>query len=167
MIRVGILTISDRSFKKEREDKSGELIRSIIMEWGGSVDSYGIVPDEGNVIVKELIKLTDEMNLDLVLTSGGTGLAERDVTPEATRKVIEREVPGIAEEMRRYGREKTIYALLSRAIAGSRGQALIINLPGNPRAVQECLEAILPVLSHAIEILHGKTDECAHLSQCQ
>jgi molybdopterin adenylyltransferase len=156
MITVGILTISDRSYRGEREDLSGPLLREMAVErLRGKVELEAVVPDEVDIIKGTLIVWADEVGLDLILTTGGTGFAPRDVTPEATREVIEREAPGLAETMRAKGLEITPHAILSRAVAGIRGHTLIINLPGSPKAVQEDLEAILPAIPHGIETLKG------------
>lgn len=154
MITVGVLTISDSGAKGERADSSGENIRAMIAQLPGAVISAGaIIPDERDLIAATLCEWSDEKRLNLVLTTGGTGLAPRDVTPEATLAVIERAAPGIAEAMRAVSIQHTPYGMLSRGVAGTRGRTLIINLPGSPKAVKECLEYILPVLPHAINLL--------------
>jgi len=160
MINVGILTISDKGSRGEREDLSGEKIKEIISKINGEVKYYKVIPDEKELIKKELIKVVDNMHLDLVFTTGGTGLSKRDVTPDATYEVIEKDVPGISEIIRSEGFKKTSRAILSRAISGIRGKCLIINLPGSPKGVKESLEIILQVLPHGIDILKGKTSEC-------
>jgi molybdenum cofactor synthesis domain-containing protein len=160
-MKVAILTISDKSSKGERKDHSGPTILEIMQAKGNEVISYEIVPDERNVIEKKLIDLADRLQAELILTTGGTGFSPRDVTPEATLAVIEREAPGFAEAMRAKSFEITPHALLSRAVAGIRGSTLIINLPGSPKAVRECLEVILPAIPHGIDILKGRTTECA------
>lgn len=161
MISVGILTISDKGSRGEREDLSGKKIKDIVSKIDGEVRYYKIIPDEEELIKKELIKAVDEMHLDLVFTTGGTGLAKRDVTPDATSEVIEKSVPGISEMIRGESFRKTNRAILSRAISGIRGESLIINLPGSPKGVEESLEIILDVLPHGIEILKGQASECA------
>ncbi|QTL98895.1 molybdenum cofactor biosynthesis protein [Iocasia frigidifontis] len=161
MIRVGILTLSDTGAAGQREDKSGPLIQKIISKNGGQVDYYQVIPDDQEQIAAELIKMTDDLGLNLILTTGGTGLAPRDVTPEATREVIDREVPGIAETIRLESLKKTPKAMLSRGVSGVRKETLIINLPGSPKAVEECLEVVLPVLSHAIELIKNEVTNCA------
>jgi len=158
-MKVAILTLSDRSSKGEREDKSGPLIEKMLKGIGAEVISYEVLPDERSLIKKRLIALCKKV--DLILTTGGTGPSPRDVTPEATREVIEREMPGIPEAMRYEGRKKTPYAMLSRAVAGIRGNTLIINLPGSPKAVKESLDVLLRCLPHAIEKIKGSERECA------
>ncbi len=155
IIKVGILTISDSAASGTREDLSGPAIRTLVAQLPDTVVSTSaIVPDEREQIAATLRTWSDEHHLHLILTTGGTGLAPRDVTPEATRAVIEREAPGIAEGMRMASLRHTPMAMLSRGIAGVRGRTLIINLPGSPKAVRECLEVVLPVLSHALNLLN-------------
>ena len=154
MITVGILTISDGAARGERQDLSGENMRTLVAQLPDAVISASvIVPDEIDYITAVLREWSDEKHLNLILTTGGTGLAPRDVTPEATHAVIEREAPGIAEAMRAISLQYTRTAMLSRSVAGVRGHTLIINLPGSPKAVKECLEYILPVLPHAVNLL--------------
>lgn len=160
LIKVAVLTASDRSSRGEREDLSGKVIEEIVHSRGWTVAYYGIVPDDKDIIRDELIKMVDEIKADLVLTTGGTGLAPRDFTPEATLEVIDRVVPGMAEAMRMESLKKTPHAMLSRAVCGVRGKALIVNLPGSPRAVKECLEVILPVIPHALELMRGGVSDC-------
>lgn len=155
-ISVGILTVSDRCSRGETEDVSGP----VIYQWAkeglkAEVRRQAIVPDERERIREILCVWSDREGLDLILTTGGTGFAPRDITPEATRDVIERETPGLTEAMRVEGLKSTPHAMLSRAMAGIRGQTLIVNLPGSPKAVREGLAVILPALPHAIEILKG------------
>lgn len=159
MITVAVLTLSDKGATGEREDASGLLIRDIVKEIGASVSHYDILPDEKDLIKERLLYYAEKV--DLILTTGGTGLAPRDVTPDATLEIIEREVPGIAEAMRFEGLKKTKRAMLSRAVAGVRGTCLIVNLPGSPKAVREGLTAILDVIPHAIEKIKGDPSECA------
>lgn len=158
MITVAILSISDKGSRGEREDKSGQLISQIIKDIA-KIKHYEILPDERDLIKHKLLEYAG--SVDLILTTGGTGLSNRDVTPDATLEVIEKEVPGIAEAMRIEGLKKTKKSLLSRAVAGVRGKTLIINLPGSPAAVEESLEIILDALPHAIEKLKGDKGECA------
>jgi molybdopterin adenylyltransferase len=160
MVTVGILTISDKGSRGERQDKSGEAIREILTGTGLRIANYEIVPDEKTLIVEKLIKWADEDNLDVVITTGGTGLTPRDVTPEATLAVVDRIVPGFAEAMRAESLKKTPHAMLSRAVVGTRRKCLIVNLPGSPKAVRECLQVILPALPHAVETLKDQAGEC-------
>ena len=154
MISIGVLTISDSGAKGTRQDTSGENIRALVTQMPGAVITAGaIIPDERDQIEATLCEWSDEKHLHLILTTGGTGLAPRDITPEATRAVIDREAPGIAEAMRAVSIQHTPFGMLSRGVAGTRGRTLIINLPGSPKAVKECLECILPVLPHAVNLL--------------
>jgi molybdenum cofactor synthesis domain-containing protein len=161
MFKVAILTISDRSSKGEREDSSGPTIREMIKDLPAEVIHYEIIPDEKEQIAKALIKCADELGADLILTTGGTGLSPRDVTPEATLGVIQREVPGFSEAMRAESLKKTPHAMISRALVGIRGSSLIVNLPGSPKSVKENLAVILPALPHALSKLKGDPSECA------
>ena len=155
MIRAEILTISDRCSEGKREDLSGPAIESILKEKNIKVCTLRIAPDEAGRICADLIDFSDEAKVDLVLTTGGTGLGPRDVTPEATLSVCEKMVPGFGELMRLKGLEKTPNAILSRSTAGIRKDTLIINLPGSPKAVRECLDIIMPVLPHARKMMRG------------
>ncbi len=154
-----VLTVSDRCSRGECEDKSGVLLSEILYAHG-EVIKYDIVSDDIEEIKSRLIYMCDELKSDIIFTTGGTGFAPRDVTPEATKAVIEKEVPGIAETIRYESLKITPKAMLSRAAAGIRGRTLIINLPGSPKAVRESLEVVLPVLSHAAETLSGNTISC-------
>jgi molybdopterin adenylyltransferase len=159
-IRAAIVTLSDKGSAGQRNDQSGEVIRDMITGIGFSVDHYEILPDEQELIIESLKRLSDGGVIDLILTTGGTGVAPRDVTPEATMAVIDRVLPGMAEAMRAESLIKTPHAMISRAVAGIRKQTLIVNLPGSPKAVRENLAVILPALSHAIEKIKGDTTEC-------
>jgi molybdenum cofactor synthesis domain-containing protein len=154
--RVGILTVSDRGAAGTYEDRSGPLAADLIRSLTGwTVAEQAIVPDEFDDVVRTLETWADG-GLDLILTTGGTGLAPRDITPEATRWVLEREAPGLAEALRAESLKVTRHAMLSRGVAGTRGRTLIINLPGNPKAVREGLDVLLPVLPHALDLLSGE-----------
>lgn len=154
--RVGIITVSDRASKGEYEDKSGPVIKELVEAAGMEVVDYIIVPDEKSQIVKKLLHFSDQRQVDLVFTTGGTGFSKRDVTPEATKQVVEREVPGIGEALRAYSLTITPKAMLSRQTAGIRGNTLIINLPGSPKACKENIEYILTPLKHGLGILSGR-----------
>ena len=160
IFKAGILTISDKGWRGERQDRSGEVIRGILSQIDAQIVNYDIVPDEKNLIAEKLIQWADKDGIDVIITTGGTGLSPRDVTPEATLSVVDKVVPGFAEAMRLASLKKTPMAVLSRAVAGTRGGCLIINLPGSPKAVRECLETILPALPHAVETLKGRVSEC-------
>jgi len=162
---VGVLTISDRGARGEREDANYETIREMMIGIGARVVHYEVIPDEKEVIRARLIALSDDLHLDLILTNGGTGLAPRDVTPDATLAVIDKEVPGMAEAMRLEGLKKLPLAMISRAVAGVRGRTLIINLPGSPRGVRENLAVVLPALPHAIDKLRGSEEDCGPLQR--
>lgn len=156
MTRVGILTLSDRGAAGEYQDRSGPLIGELVVErLGAQVVEYAVIPDDFERIRATLTAWADESRLDLILTSGGTGFAPRDVTPEATRAVIQRETPGLVLAMLHASLAVTPHAMLSRAAAGIRGRTLIVNLPGSPRAARENLESILPALPHALDLLRG------------
>ncbi len=159
MIKAAILTLSDKGSKGEREDRSGLVISEMLKQIGAEIIHYEILPDEKEDIKKKLIYLSAKA--DLILTTGGTGLSPRDVTPDATLDVIEKEIPGIPEAMRSKGMEITNRAMLSRSVAGIRGETLIINLPGSPKAVEENLLIILETIPHAIKKIHGSQEECA------
>jgi molybdopterin adenylyltransferase len=159
MFRVGILTCSDKGAQGERQDTSALAIREMLPP-EFQVAQYQVVPDDREAITAPLVAWCDQDGLDLILTTGGTGLTPRDVTPEATLAVVERLVPGLAEAMRAASLAKTPHAMLSRAVAGVRRQTLIINLPGSPKAVRENLAVVLPALPHALEKIKGSPQEC-------
>jgi molybdenum cofactor synthesis domain-containing protein len=161
MIKTGILTISDKGSRNERVDGTGPAIQNVLDENIYAVEYYKIIPDEMDLICEELIHICDELKLDLILTNGGTGFSKKDVTPEATLKVVQRLTPGIPEAMRQMSLSITPKAMLSRAAAGIRDNTLIINLPGSPKGAVENLNFILPALPHGIEILNGTGGECA------
>lgn len=159
-VRAAVITLSDKGAAGLREDKSGPALVEAL-RGHALVTEHFVIPDEFEQIKAELCRLADSGNLDLILTTGGTGLAPRDVTPEATLAVVERLVPGIPEAMRAESRKITERAMLSRAQAGVRGRTLIVNLPGSPKGAVECLQVFLPVLAHAVETLRGEAYECA------
>ena len=159
MFTVGILTISDKGALGQRYDESGQVIRDFFSDLDSDIVNYEIIPDEVDVIRQKLVEWADSSETDVIITTGGTGLGERDVTPEATLAVVDRVVPGFAEAMRAVSLSKTPMAMLSRATAGVRGRSLIINLPGSPKAVRECLEVVLPAIPHAVDIIKGVVTE--------
>lgn len=159
--KAAVVTLSDKGYAGEREDKSGPLICKLIEEAGYETVKTILLPDEKKKIKKCLCTLCDEQRVDIVFTTGGTGFAPRDFTPEATMEVAERNAPGIAEAMRLASLKITPRAMLSRGVSVIRGKTLIINLPGSPKAVKENLEAVLPTLDHGLAILTGKDGECA------
>ena len=161
MFTVGIITSSDKGYNGEREDKSGQVIEEIVSENGFKVVKKVVLPDEKILLEKEMIDMCDNLNVNLLLTTGGTGFSKRDVTPEATKSVIEREALGIVEAIRFYSLQITKRAMLSRATSGIRKNTLIINLPGSPKACKESLDFVLEDIKHGIEILLGKAKECA------
>jgi molybdopterin adenylyltransferase len=160
-VKVGIITASDKGFLGERKDESGALIADIVKSRGYSVERYIVLPDDRSFLEKEMIHMADELKVNLILTTGGTGFSKRDVTPEATGAVIDRQANGIAEAIRYYSLQITPRAMLSRGVSGIRGDTLIINLPGSPKAVRETLEYILESVKHGLEILAGTAGECA------
>ncbi len=160
MIRTAIITLSDKGSVGERVDESGRVLRDLMTGAGASVDHYEVLPDDQERIISVLTRLADSGAIDLILTTGGTGVAPRDVTPEATRAVLDRELPGMAEAMRAESLKKTPHAMISRAIAGIRKQTLIVNLPGSPRAVRENLAVILPALPHTVAKIKGDPSDC-------
>ena len=161
MYTVGIITSSDKGYAGEREDKSGATIREIIEENGFKVVKQIILPDDKEMLANEFKYMCDELKVNLVLSTGGTGFSKRDITPEATKEVIEREVPGICEAIRMYSMQITKRAMLSRAVSGIRKDTLIVNMPGSPKACKEALDFVLDDLKHGIDILLGEARECA------
>ncbi len=155
---AAVLTASDRSFRGEREDKSGPKIAEMLTAAGYKVVSMHLLPDDEDGLAKELLRIADQEKPDVIFTTGGTGFSKRDRMPEATKRVIQRETPGISEAIRMHSMEITPRAMLSRAVSGIRGETLIVNLPGSPKAVQECLEFLLPPLEHGLGILRGEAD---------
>lgn len=156
MIKIAILTISDRASKGEYQDKSGEVIKDILKNIPAEINRYEIIPDEPELIKQKFVEYCDLLKVDLVISTGGTGLGPRDFTPEVTRGVIEKEVPGISEAIRIEGLKSTKNAMLSRGLSGIRGKTLIINLPGNPKACQEALSIILEPVQHGLDMIKGK-----------
>ena len=161
MFTVGIITSSDKGYRGEREDKSGQVIEEIVSQNGFKVIKKVVLPDEKDLLEKEMINTCDNLNVNLLLTTGGTGFSKRDITPEATKSVIEREALGIVEAIRFYSLQITKRAMLSRATSGIRQNTLIINLPGSPKACKEALDFVLDDVKHGIEILLGEAKECA------
>ena len=161
MYTLGIITSSDKGSKGQREDKSGEVIKKIPEAKGFKLERYTILPDERVKLSEEMKYMADELNLDLILTTGGTGFSERDITPEATKDVIEKEALGIAEAIRNYSFTITKRAMLSRGTAGIRKRTLIVNMPGSPKACEEILDYILEDLKHGLDIMKGSASECA------
>ena len=160
-MKAAVLTISDKGSAGQRQDTSGPAVAEVLKAIGAEIVRYEIVPDEVDAISGKLMEYADSLALDLVVTTGGTGVAPRDLTPEATLKVIDREVPGMAEAMRMESFKKTPHALISRAVAGIRKQTLIINLPGSPRGATENLQFILKAIPHAVDKIKGDPSECA------
>jgi len=158
-MKFGIVCVSDRCYRGECEDRSGPAIAECLKEIS-SENEYRLVPDEKEMIAGAIVSLADDYGADVVFTTGGTGFAPRDITPEATKSVIEKEVPGISEAIRAKSLEITDRAMLSRAVSGIRGKTLIINLPGSPKAVRESIEVVLPILQHAVETISGNTQSC-------
>ena len=154
ILRFTVLTISDRSSRGERPDSSGPALVELIQSRGWEVARAEILPDDLGILRESLTLFADRGEADIILTTGGTGFAPRDVTPEATLAVIDRQAPGLAEAMRSAGTAKSPHAMLSRGVAGMRGQVLIVNLPGSPKAAVENLQTILPALEHAVQLLH-------------
>ncbi len=160
-LRVAVITSSDSGFEGKREDQSGPVIEAMMKEAGYEVTEMVILPDEKEKLMAKMAQICDENTADLILTTGGTGFSPRDIMPEATKEISERDVPGIPEAMRYYSLQITGRAMLTRAAAGIRKRTLIVNMPGSPKAVRECLEYILPHLEHGLEILTERTNNCA------
>jgi molybdenum cofactor synthesis domain len=160
MYKAGIIIMSDKGSRGERVDGSGQQIRNMLADRNFQFDFYDMIPDEKEIIMERLKYASDELRLDVLFTSGGTGFSSRDVTPEATLAILDKLTPGIPEAIRYYGLQKTPKAMLSRAIAGIRGKTLIINLPGSIKGVRESLEAILPALDHGLDTMIGSSTEC-------
>ena len=161
MYTVGIITSSDKGYAGEREDKSGEVVRQLVEAAGFTVEKQIILPDDREMLANEFKVMCDELKVNLVLSTGGTGFSKRDITPEATRDIIEREAPGICEAIRMYSMQITKRAMLSRAVSGIRKDTLIVNLPGSPKACKEALDYVLDDIKHGIDILLGSASECA------
>ena len=160
-MKAGVLTISDKGSKNERKDESGPVVSELLLSIGAKVENYEIIPDEKDVIEQKLIEYSDKINLDIIVTTGGTGVSPRDLTPDATLAVLDREIPGFAEAMRMESFKKTPHALISRAVAGVRGNTLIINLPGSPKGAKENLEIVLKSIPHTVSKLQGDPTDCA------
>ena len=161
MLTVGIITSSDKGYEGLREDESSKVIEEIITQKGFKVIKKVIVPDEKEMLQKEMTDMADNLKLNLVLTTGGTGFSKRDITPEATKEILDKEVPGIVEAIRYYSLQITKRAMLSRAVSGIRKDTLIINLPGSPKACRESLDFVIDDVIHGIEIMLGSATECA------
>lgn len=164
LMKAGILTASDRSYLGQREDGSGLLLKSFVQDLPAEVALYQVLPDEKEKIQEMLLRMVNDFHCDVIFTTGGTGLAPRDVTPEATREILEREIPGIAEALRARGIKEKPTAMLSRGLAGVRAKTLIINLPGSPKAVEDSFLVLRPILVHAVQLIQGKVSDCWNLS---
>jgi len=160
-MKAGVLTISDKGARNERKDESGPAVSALLLTIGAETACYEIIPDEKEVIEEKLIDYADRRKLDLIVTTGGTGVSPRDLTPDATLAVIDRQIPGFAEAMRMESFKKTPHALISRAVAGSRGHTLIINLPGSPKGATENLVFVIKAIPHTIAKLQGDPADCA------
>jgi molybdopterin adenylyltransferase len=160
MFTVAVLTLSDKGARGQREDTSGKILAEMLAGIDGKIEKHEVIPDDRALIQEKLVFYADQLRVDVIATTGGTGVGPRDVTPEATRAVIDKEIPGMAEAMRYTGLQQTPFAMISRAIVGCRGTTLIINLPGSPKGVRENLQAILPAIPHAVEKLKGDPADC-------
>lgn len=160
-MKIGIITSSDSGYEGKREDISGKIIQEICENRGHEIVKYILLPDEISMLKEEMISMADDLNVDLILTTGGTGFSVRDNMPEATKEVIKREVPGIAEAMRYESLKITRRAMLSRAVSGIRDLTLIVNLPGSPKAVKEMLDISFETIEHGVDILNGSASNCA------
>ncbi len=160
MITAGVITVSDKGSRGERDDISGKEIIRVLKEMPAAVSDYEVVPDEKEIIKQKLSEYADIKNLDLIITTGGTGVSPRDLTPDATLEIIEKEIPGMAEAMRRESGLKTPHAMISRAVVGVRKHSLIINLPGSPKGAVENLSVVIPALEHAIDKIKGDETDC-------
>ncbi len=160
MFKAGVITVSDRCASGKKKDESGQVLQDILVSNGYTIAEYCVIPDEKDLISEKLIQYSDRLKLDLVMTTGGTGFYDRDVTPEATLSILDKQVPGIAEAMRAYSLSITKKAIVSRSVSGIRAHTLIINLPGSPKAVRECLEYIIDVLPHGLKVLKGQVSSC-------
>jgi molybdopterin adenylyltransferase len=161
MYTVGIITSSDKGYAGEREDKSGAVIKEIVEAAGFTVVKQVVLPDEKEMLKNEFKVMSDELKVNLILSTGGTGFSKRDITPEATKAILDREAPGICEAIRMYSMQITKRAMLSRAVSGIRKDTLIVNLPGSPKACKEALDFVLDDVKHGIDILLGSARECA------
>lgn len=166
-MRAAVVTVSDRSFRGERPDVSGPVLKALLEGTGAEVIGTTVVPDDPAVIAQALIRLADEVRCELIVTTGGTGLSPRDTTPEATKHVIDKDVPGMEEAIRQESLKKTPLAMLSRGVVGARGQTLILNFPGSPKAVKECFAVVEPVLAHAVKLLRDENPYADADHTCQ
>ena len=160
-MRAAVVTVSDRSFRGERPDVSGPVLQQLLESAGAEIVEAAVVPDEPELIAQALIRLADEIRCQVIVTTGGTGLSPRDTTPEATKRVIEKELYGIELAIQQESLKHTPFAMLSRAVAGVRGQTLILNFPGSPKAVKECFAVVAPVLAHAVKLLRDENPYAA------
>ena len=166
-MRAAVVTVSDRSFRGQRPDVSGPVLTALLEGAGAEVIETTVVPDDPAVIAQALIRLADEVRCELIVTTGGTGLSPRDTTPEATKQVIDKDVPGMAEAIRQESLKQTPFAMLSRGMVGVRGQTLILNFPGSPKAVKECFAVVEPVLAHAVKLLRDENPYADADHPCQ